>query len=138
MKAIPGVGDEPWRLYILAAADPAGNAQLVAPHVEPMVRDTEADGALLRVTSHIPFFLDDHAAAAALLTRCVEVTRGEGGIGGIASYLVPLAMTDLWHGRLADAAMHASEGLRVALEVDQPAQAAVAHRHPGPCRRAEG
>ena len=110
VKAIPGAGDEPWRLYILAAADPAANARSVAPHVESMVRDADADGAVLRITSHIPFYLDDHAAAAALLARCVDVTRAEGGMGGMASYLVPLALTDLWHGRLADAAMHATEG----------------------------
>jgi DNA-binding CsgD family transcriptional regulator len=125
VKAIPGVGDEAWRLYILAATDPAGNANAVAPHIDALVRDTEADGTLLRVTSHIPWYLDDHAAAAILLTRCVDVTRGEGGMGALSSYIVPLALTDVWHGRLSDAVMHATEGARIALEVDQPAEAAV-------------
>ena len=125
MKAIPGAGDEAWRLYILAAADPVGNAREVASHIDALLGDTDADGTTLRITSHIPWYLDDHAAAAILLTRCVEVTRAEGGMGGLASYIVPLALTDLWHGRLSDAVMHASEGVRIALEVDQPAQAAV-------------
>jgi DNA-binding CsgD family transcriptional regulator len=125
VKAIPGVGDEAWRLYVLAAADPAGNAHAVAPHIDAFVRDTAADGTMLRITSHIPWYLDDHAAAAVLLARCVEVTRGEGGMGALSSYIVPLALTDVWHGRLSDAVMHATEGVRIALEVDQPAQAAV-------------
>jgi DNA-binding CsgD family transcriptional regulator len=125
IKAIPGDGDEPWRLYVLAAVDPVGNAALVRPHVEAMIRDTAAPEALLRVTSHIPWYLDDAAAATTLLTRYTELARSEGEMGALASYVVPLALADVWQGRLSDALMHAAEGVRVALEVDQPAMAAV-------------
>jgi DNA-binding CsgD family transcriptional regulator len=125
IKSIPGDGSEPWRLYILAAVDPVGNAPLVRPHIDAIVNDVHAPEALLRVTSHIPWYLDDHAAAATLLVRYLEAARTEGQLGALASYVVPLALVDVWHGRLSDAVMHATEGVRVGLEVDQPAMAAV-------------
>jgi DNA-binding CsgD family transcriptional regulator len=125
IKAIPGDGSEPWRLYILAAVDPVGNAGLVRPHVAAMVEDVHAPEAMLRVTSHIPWYLDDPAAASTLLIRYTELARNVGQMGALASYLVPLGLVDVWQGRLSDALMHASEGVRVALEVDQPAMAAV-------------
>ena len=125
INGVPGTGDEPWRLYVLAATNPVENAKIVMPHIERMLTDPPSDPDLLRIVSHIPWYLDRPSAAADLLGRSIEATRTLGGVGGLASYIVPLALTDLWRGRWQDAGASAAEGIRIALESGQPAMEAV-------------
>jgi DNA-binding CsgD family transcriptional regulator len=126
VRSVPGPADEPWRLYVLAASDPARNAPQISPQLLRFAATPPDDPSLLRVVAQIPFYIDQPVAASELLTRAVNDMRARGDLGGLVSFLVTLGLTDVWRGRWLDARALADEAASLANETGQPLMAALA------------
>ena len=125
VRSVPGPGDEPWRLYVLAASDPAGNARNITPHVRRFAAEPPDDPSSLKLIAHIPWLIDQPGVASDLLTRVIEDMRGRGEVGGLATFLVTLGFTDVWQGRWQDARALAAETVQIAHDAGQPAVVAL-------------
>src|SRR5262249_25402651 len=109
VRSIPGPGNEPWRLFVIAAADPEANKTAVAAGVQASIEEASPHPDLEKMTAHIPWFADDGPSAAFLLNRAVEDMRSRGDIGAMASYLSLLGFSYVWRGRWPDARAIADE-----------------------------
>jgi DNA-binding CsgD family transcriptional regulator len=119
-RAVPGPGDEPWRLFVLAACDPAEHAQALSDGVRAVVAEAPEQPEIAKMMAQVAWFADDPASAAVLLGRAVEDMRGSGDVGALGPYLALLGFTDVWRGRWSDARALAAETVRLANDIGQP------------------
>jgi DNA-binding CsgD family transcriptional regulator len=124
---VPGPGDEPWRLLVLASSNPVANGREVARHLPALVANSPDDLEILMMAALIPWHLSRVVEATELLTKSIESTRTGGYVGALPSSLVPLGFTHLWRGRWVDATALAAETVSLAGDAGQPAAAALAH-----------
>jgi DNA-binding CsgD family transcriptional regulator len=120
VRSIPGPGNEPWRLFVLAAADPIANQSAIRAAVEACIASPPAYPDIEKMVAHIPWFADDSASAAILLGRAVDGMRTRGDIGAMGSYLSLLGFTSVWRGRWLDARAIAAEVVTLATDINQP------------------
>src|ERR687885_765657 len=118
-EAVPGPGDEPWRLFVLAACDPAKNAQAISEQLRVVVAEPPEQPEIAKMMAQIAWFTDDPVSAAVLLGRAVEDMRGSGDVGALGPYLALLGFTDVWRGRWFDARALAAETVRLATDIGQ-------------------
>lgn len=116
---LPGAGDEPWRLYVLAASNPARNAREIMPAVRRLVVQPPQDPQLLKLAAHVPWFIDQPMAAEQLEPVAIDDMRTHGEVGALSTFLVTLGFSLAWRGRWLDARALAAEGIRIADETDQ-------------------
>jgi DNA-binding CsgD family transcriptional regulator len=119
-RSIPGPGDEPWRLFVFAAADPIAHRSAIQAGVEACIALPPAYPDIEKMVAHIPWFADDSASAAILLGRAVDGMRTRGDIGAMGSYLSLLGFTSVWRGRWLDARAIAAEVVTLASDISQP------------------
>jgi len=126
-RQVPGPGDEPWRLLVLASSDPVANGREVARHLPALMANPPDHPEILKMAGHIPWHISQVVEATELLTRSVESMRALGDIGALPSSLPLLGFTHLWRGRWDEAAALAAETVQMAGDAGQPAMAAFAH-----------
>jgi DNA-binding CsgD family transcriptional regulator len=126
-RQVPGPGDEPWRLLILASSNPAANGREVARHLPALAANPPHDPEMLKIAGHIPWHVSHLVEATELLTKSIESMRTGGDYGGLPSSLPLLGFTHLWRGRWDEATALAAETVQMAGDAGQPAMAAFAH-----------
>jgi DNA-binding CsgD family transcriptional regulator len=118
-EAVPGPGDEPWRLFVLAACDAADNARAISDQLRVVVAEPPEQPESAKMLAQVAWFADDPGSAAVLLDRAVEDMRGRGDVGALGPYLALLGFTDVWRGRWFDARALAAETVRLATDIGQ-------------------
>jgi DNA-binding CsgD family transcriptional regulator len=126
-RQVPGGGDEPWRLLVLASSDPAANGREVARHLPGLLANPPQDPLLLMMAALIPWHISGVVEATELLTKSIESMRTGGHIGALPSSLVSLGFVHVWRGRWVEAAALAAEAVQLAGDAGEPAAAALAH-----------
>ena len=119
VRLVPGSGDEPWRLYIMAASDPARNAREIMPAVRRLVVQPPEEPQLLKLAAHVPWFIDQPMAAEHLELVAIDDMRAHGEVGALSTFLVTLGFSLAWRGRWLDARTLAAEAIQMADETDQ-------------------
>ncbi|HYW22687.1 MAG TPA: LuxR C-terminal-related transcriptional regulator [Terriglobales bacterium] len=127
VRQVPGPGDEPWRLLILASGNPAANGREVASHLPALMANPPDQPEMLMMAGMIPWHISEVVEATELLTKSVERMRTGGYIGALPSSLPLLGFIHLWRGRWVDATALAAETVQMAGDAGQPAMAALAH-----------
>jgi DNA-binding CsgD family transcriptional regulator len=127
VRQVPGPGDEPWRLLVLASGNPAANGSEVARYLPGLVANPPDDPEMLKIAAQVPWHISRDEEAQELLTKSIENMRMRGDVGGLPSFLPLLGFVHFRRGRWLDASAIAAEAIQVADDADQPAPAALAH-----------